>query len=338
MPVNPDDLDKALNAIRKEYGPGSVRPGDAYHSPERISTGALELDIITRGGIPIGRWSHFYGGMFSAKTLIAFKSIANAQKMGQNCAYYNAEKQFDPDWARLHGVNVEELVVVESSVIEEIGNSMELLMGSVHYHVIDSIPAATSVDELAASLEDWRPGISARAWGKTMKRVQTRFGDDNTVLMINHLGTVFGKYAGGDEPKGGRFLEYLSSLSIEFQRKSWLFYDKTGHLQLEGESGDTLDKRDKSPTGIEFACRVKKSRVSVPLKPARLRLDFQTGTIDDDWSLAKAAEFNELVVKNGSWFTLPDETKVQGDGQLRDYISNNPEFRQKIIDVLKSDS
>jgi recombination protein RecA len=337
MTVDPSQLDKALANIRKEYGPEIMRTADSYHEPNRISTGSLELDLITRGGIPIGRWSHFYGGQFSAKSMIAFKAIASAQKMGLKCAYYNVEKQLSPEWAAQHGIELEKLEVVETTVIEEIGAIMETLMGSVHFHVIDSIPAAISQDELAGETGDWLPGIMARAWGKTVRRAHQSFTEDNAVLMINHVGTVFGKYAGSDEPKGGKSLEYLSSLSIEFRRTSWLYRDKKGSLNQEGESESALDKRDKEPGGIEFAARVKKSRVSTPFKTARMRLDFKDGDIDDLWSLAKAAQIYELAQRESpksSWYTMPDGKKVQGENGIRAYIAENPDFYQTVIDEI----
>lgn len=339
MPVDPSQLDKARAAIKKQYDASYIRKADTYTDPSRISTGSLELDLITRGGIPRGRICHFYGGHFSAKTMIALQTIGNAQKMGLTCAYYNLEKQLTPSWAKAHGVDLSSLEVVDTTVIEEVGSILELLLPSVHVHVIDSIPAGVSQDELAAETGDWLPGISARAWGKTMRRAQRIFDqEENTIVMINHTGTVFGKYAGGEEPKGGKLLEYLSSLSIEFRRTSWLFRKSDQSLGLEGSDEGALDKRDKEPGGIEFAVRVKKSRVSTPLKTARMRLDFRTGEIDDLWSLAKAAEVYELIDKNSSWFTMPDGTKVQGESGVRGYIESNDDFKQLVINKIVEDA
>lgn len=339
MPVDPEQLKRALDAIRKEYGPQVATTGDSFDDPPRISTGSLELDLITKGGIPIGRWSHFYGSYMSGKSMTAYKVIGNAQSMGLVCAYYNTEKQLSKSWPERHGIDMSKLQVIETTVIEEIGSIMETLLGSVHVHVIDSIPAGVSQDELAAETGDWLPGISARAWGKTLRRAQSAFDSkDNTVIMINHLGTSFGKFT-SDAPKGGRALEYLSSLSLEFSRTSWLFDDKSGNLALDGEGDKALDKRDREPTGIEFAVRAQKTRVSTPFKKARMRMDFETCTIDDMWSLAKAASVYEIVKRDNpksAWYTMPDGSKVQGDPGLRRYIEENPDFKQHIIETIAS--
>src|ERR1051326_2297054 len=115
-PVDPTQLDRALADIRKQYG-DSVRLANNFPDPPRISTGSLELDLLTKGGIPIGRISHFYGGKFSAKTLLTMKAIANAQKEDQVCVYYDAEKQFRAPWAIKNGVDVDKLLVVEENKI-----------------------------------------------------------------------------------------------------------------------------------------------------------------------------------------------------------------------------
>lgn len=337
-PVDPSQLDRALAQIKKEYGEDAVRLANSYPDPQRISTGSLELDIVTGGGYPVGRIIHEYGGQFSAKTLIAYKVIANAQAMGQECVLYDAEKQFNENHAKRQGINTDKLIVIEENTIEDLGTKMENLMGAAHLHVVDSIPATVSMDELAAGNDEWRPGIGARAWGKTLRRIQDRFDSkENTLILINHVGMVFGKYSGGEEPKGARFIEYLSSLSLEFRRSSWLMRGKDGNLTPKGESEDTLSG-DKTPGGIEFQVRVKKSRVCVPFQSARLRLDFHTGSIDDEWSIFKAAELYGLVKKSGSWYTMPDESKAQGEAGVRKYLIENPDFRNEVIDAIKDTS
>lgn len=333
-PVDPKTLERALAKIKMEYGEESVRLGSSYTSTPRISTGALELDLVTDGGLPMGRVIHMYGGQFSGKTMIALNAIGNAQKMGQVAVFYDVEKQFNAEWAEKHGVDTDKLIVVEKTTIEDIGTAMEALLGSAHMHVIDSIPAAVSLDELAAGNDEWRPGISARAWGKTLRRVQERFDPrENTLIMINHVGMVFGKYAGGEEPKGAKFIEYLSSLSLEFKRSSWLMRAKDGSLKKDGDSEESLSG-DKTPGGIEFQVRVKKSRVSVPFQSARLRLDFSSGQTDDTWSLVKAAQLYEVTPKSSAGWFLLDGKKVR-ESEIRERIENDAAFKDKVIEAIR---
>ena len=333
--VDPSELNRMLAKISKEY-PGITRKGNEYQDPQRISTGSFELDLVTGGGYPMGRIIHEYGGQFSAKTLIAYKVIANAQKMGQVAVLFDAEKQFSEKWAAQHGIDTEKLIVFETTIIEEIGTIMESMLGVAHLFVIDSIPACVSIDEVDTKTEEWRPGIGARAWGKTLRRVQERFdARENTIILINHVGMVFGKYGGGEEPKGAKFIEYLSSLSLEFRRSSWLFRGKDGNLKPDGDSEQNLSG-DKNASGIEFQVKIKKSRVCPPLQSSRIRLDFKDGTIDDTWSFFKAAVLYGVVDKpSPGWYVLPGTEKKIRETEVRAAIESDEKLREQIIEAIK---
>lgn len=335
-PVDVNSLDKALDVIRKAYGDESIRKTQDTNALVRIPTGDPMLDWAIGGGVPLGRWSHWYGGYASAKSLTAWKTIANAQRMGYTCAYYNIEKQYDPIWAAQWGVDVDALIPVEGTIIEETGEKLETLLGSVHVHVLDSLAAAVSTDELAGKASDWQPGIGARAWGKVLRRANERFDPkENTVILINQTRSIFGR-GGGEAPTGGAAIEYLSSLSLLFRRSSWLFKDKHGVLQDDGSNKATLTK-DLEPQGIEFQVRAAKSRVSRPNRTARMRLDYETGKFDELWALSRATIFFELAEKNGSWYTFEDGTKVQGENGIRSYIETNSEFRSHVENILLND-
>lgn len=329
MPVDPSNLQEILSLIRKRYGDDEIRYADSYPDIKRIPTSSLELDLATGGGIPIGRWAHFYGPLSSAKTLTAWNVIAEAQKMGLECAYYNIEKQFKPDWVAARGIDLSKLHLVEGTTIEGIGDKLEALLGVVHVHVIDSLPFAVSIDELAGETKDWLPGIHARAWGKVFRRANNFFDDqENLIILINQTRSVFGKFGGAEEPTSGKAVGYISSLDLQFRRSHWLFKDKNGILQTEGTNVDTITG-DKEPEGIEFQIRVDKSRVCPPYKTARMRLDFETGQFDHMWELTKAAIYRGIAEQKRSWYNI-NGTKVQGEKNLRELILSDIDLQQTI--------
>ncbi len=337
MTVDSKDFDKILAKIKKQHGDNSILKASSKPQVARIPTGSLVLDWLTGGGFPLGRWCHFYGGYGSAKTLTAWHAIREGQRMGLKCVYYNIENQFDPIWAEQHGINLDELYVVDKRRIEDVGEIMEALLGTHNIHVVDSIGAAVSTDELAADIRAWTPGIAARAWGKALRRANARFDDENnTIILINHAKDVFGKM-GGEEPAGPKLINFYSSLNMHFRKSSWLYYDKNGILSTEGEKTNSLSG-DTEPDGLEFQVRVPKSRVSEPLRVARFRMDFKTGEYDHAWILSKAADYFGVAKKSGSWYTLPDgKTKVQGENGLREAISNDEVFRRAIEERVMAD-
>lgn len=336
MPIRTEDfdskqLDAVLSQIKKQYGESSVREKGG-HKMQRVSTGDIMLDWMTGGGFPMGRWIHAYGGYASAKTLTCWNVIRNAQEQGLTCVYYNVEKQFDEEWCKKWGIDIDKLIVIDGSTIEGIGTQLEALLSVAHVHVIDSLAAAVSEDELAAKAGDWIPGIAARSWGKQFRRANNRFDDrKNMIILVNQTRDMFGK--GGEVATGGRIIEYLSSLSLHFRRSSWLTKDKNGILQDDGTNTDTMTG-DKEPEGIEFQVRAAKSRVSVPLRTARLRLDFEECKFDDLWALTRAAVHFDLVKRGGSWYTLPDGSKVQGENGIRNALTDDVDFRKSVADSL----
>lgn len=331
MPVDVKDYDKVIASMKKEYGAESIRVGSDYPEVQRIPTGIVGLDTLIGGGIPLGRWSHFYGGFSTCKTLLSIHTIKNAQKMGLKCAYYDIENQFDPIWFKSVGVDIDNLLIVDGSIIEDVGVKLEALMSVVHVHVVDSVGLGVSKDELATDLDKWLPGINARAWGKVLRNWNERFDkENNAIILINQTRQVFGKNR--EEPTGGNSINFISSLSLNLTKSSWLYEDKKGNLSPEGMKTNSFSG-DTDPSGIELLVRVDKSRIANCKQNAvgRVRLAFESdGQFDDIWTLSRAAIWHGLVEKSGTWYTLPNGEKVQGETGIRGYIEENEDFAMEI--------
>lgn len=335
MPVDVDSYDRVAAKIKEMYGDASIRKGSDSPVVDRISTGSLELDFATGGGIPIGRFSRFYGGYSSGKTLTCMNVIKNAQQMrneqfpnGMKVAYYNIEKQYD----RLHfenaGIDVDALEVIEGTTIEETGTKLEALVGAVHLHILDSLSSAISIDELKANLEDWQMGLAARAWGKVLRRALERFDHhENTIILVDQVRDVFG--SGGEEPPGGRFIEHTSSMSLYFRKGSWLFYNEKGVLDPDAKQTMGLSESVEAD-GVEMQVRVNKSRVCRPLRTARPRLDLQTMEFDRLNELAKIARFFDLARRSGSWYEI-NGVRRQGLHGLREIIATDEGLQEEIV-------
>lgn len=326
--VDPTNLDEAIARIRKRYGAEAVMPASQKSEVKRIPFGDIQLDWATDGGVPLGRWSHFYGPESAGKSLLSLKVIGNAQRMGMSAAYYDVEKTFVPSWAQKMGVDIDKLLVLRPTVIEDIGAQLELLMQSINVHVIDSIAAASPMDELAANLEDWHIGLGARTWNKVLRRIQHVINDDNSVILINQLRTAMRGRIVTEEPSGGKFMRHEAALALEMKKGPRLYYTKNKTLSPDGEKTDS-PTGDVAPDGIEFITHIAKSKVGGAGRSARMRLDFTTGQFDELWSLAMFATYFSLVERNGAWYTIGKE-KVQGETGLKNYIKNNPEFEAKI--------
>ena len=105
-------LEATLSQIEKQFGKGAVmRLGqDTKFDIPAISTGSLAVDLaLGIGGVPRGRIVEVFGPESSGKTTLALSIIVQAQRAGGVAAFIDAEHAMDPTYAKLIGVNLDEL-------------------------------------------------------------------------------------------------------------------------------------------------------------------------------------------------------------------------------------
>ena len=115
-------LETAMQQIEKTYGKGSImRYGDNVQpNVEAIPTGSLALDLaLGIGGVPRGRIIEIYGPESSGKTTLALHVLAQAQKMGGEVAFVDAEHALDPTYARALGVKIEDMLISQPDTGEQ---------------------------------------------------------------------------------------------------------------------------------------------------------------------------------------------------------------------------
>jgi len=336
--MNEDDLERTLREIGKRY-PGSIG-ADYDRNPPRISTGSYELDRATGGGVPIGRFSRFWGGYSSGKSLTCWNVVRNAQEMGLGpVVYYNIEKQYHPKFVESLGVKTgpKDLIVVEGTIVEEVGAKLEALLGGVRVHILDSLGSAISIDELSTPLEN-NPAMAlkARAWGRALQKALERMAPENAIIMVDQARDVIG-YGGGEHPPNGRFVEHTSSLTVHFRRGKWLFRDKDGFLDDEGKNTETLSGQTEAH-GVAIQAKVTKTRVCQPHRTATMYLDYGTMQFDQISELTKAATFFKCLDETSPGrFVTADGRKLHGKKQVREFLASDEEFRNLVIDKIKED-
>ena len=186
-------LEAALGQIEKQFGKGSVMKLGEYQAMniEAIPTGALSLDIaLGIGGIPRGRIIEIFGPESSGKTTLALHAIAEAQKMGGEAAFIDAEHALDPVYAKHLGVDIDNLIVSQPDTGEQALEIAEALTrsGAIDIIVVDSVAALVPKAEIDGDMGDAHVGLQARLMSQALRKLAGVINKSKTVIIfINQL-------------------------------------------------------------------------------------------------------------------------------------------------------
>ena len=210
-------LEAALSQIEKQFGKGSVMKLGEFTAMnvEAIPTGSLSLDVaLGIGGIPRGRIIEVYGPESSGKTTLTLHMIAEAQKMGGEAAFIDAEHALDPVYAKHLGVDIDNLIVSQPDTGEQALEIAEALVrsGALDIIVVDSVAALVPKAEIDGDMGDSHIGLQARLMSQALRKLAGAINKSKTVIVfINQLREKVGIMFGNPETTtGGRALKFYA--------------------------------------------------------------------------------------------------------------------------------
>jgi recombination protein RecA len=315
-------VNQAISQIRKEFGDGSImRLGEkAESNVASISTGALALDIaLGIGGLPRGRIVEIYGPEASGKTSICLHTIANAQKRGGVCAFIDTEHALDPAYARLIGVNTQELLVAQPDCGEDAMNIAETLLNSnaIDVLVVDSVAALVPKAEIEGSFGDSHVGLQARLMSQALRKLTGTIARTRTCMIFtNQLRDKIGVMYGNPETTtGGKALKFYASIRLEVRKAA----------AIQNPAGDVLGNRTK--------VKVVKNKIAPPFKQCEFDIMYNEG-ISRAGSVLDVASTLNVVAKKGSWFSFEEKQLGQGREQAKEAIKADAELEKRILDKV----
>jgi len=219
------DLDNTLSQIKKSFGDGAIMTlgeNTKFDTPS-ISTGVLSLDIAMGiGGVPRGRVVEIFGPESSGKTTLCLNIIAQAQKSGGVAAFIDAEHAFDPSYARVIGVKLDDLLISQPDTGEQALEITEMLVKSnaVDVIVVDSVAALVPRAEIDGDMGQQHVGLQARLMSHALRKLTGIISKSKTsVIFINQLREKVGIVFGNPEvTPGGRALKFYSSMRCDIRR------------------------------------------------------------------------------------------------------------------------
>lgn len=319
--VSNDALKNVLFQVEKEFGKGSVvRLGDHPNVDcDSISSGSILLDnCLGVGGYPKGRIIEIYGPESSGKTTLALTAVAEVQAKGGYAAYIDAENSIDPDYAKVLGVDIDNLILSQPDTGEEALEIVERLAKSGVFSliVVDSVAALVPQAELEGQMTDSSVGLQARMMSKAMRKITGVLNKNGcTVIFINQLREKVGVIYGNNETTtGGRALKFYSSVRIDIRRSEAI------------KDGINI-------IGNVVTIKVVKNKVSPPFKSCKVDIIYGKG-ISKEGELLDLAIEKGIVKKSGSWYEVYGQRMGQGRETAKQFLRENSDIFKQLKDEI----
>lgn len=275
---------------------------DPLVSPKKIeyySSGFLTLDNILGGGWAKGKIIELWGTPGAGKTTIALQSITTLQKKGNNCAFIDVERAFNPEYALNLGVDIKRLVYIKPEYGEQaLDIAYDLAeSGEIALIVLDSVASLLPKDVTERTMEQREQALLARMLSRNIPKLAPILDNSGcTFLFVNQIRKEVGKLFGNpDTTPGGEVLKYNSFMRVELRHTEYL-----------------SEKEHKVADLVRFSC--KKTKSTIPFQETIMRLDFGKG-FSQAYDLFQHKLSIGEIVKAGAWYLYNDK-KYQGEDTI----------------------
>ena len=251
---------------------------------------------------------------------MALHMIAEAQKLGGEAGFIDAEHALDPVYAKHLGVDIDNLIVSQPDTGEQALEIAEALVrsGALDIIVIDSVAALVPKAEIDGDMGDSHIGLQARLMSQALRKLAGAINKSKCVIVfINQLREKVGVMFGNPETTaGGRALKYYASVRLDIR--------KIENIKQDGEV-----------VGNRARVKVVKNKVAPPFREAEFDIVYGKG-ISKEGNILDIAVNLDIIEKSGSWFAYNGERIGQGRENVKKYLADNPEVAKEIEEKIRA--
>lgn len=300
-------------------------------SADNLVTGRLELPSLALtkalgGGIGYGRITTIHGSKSAGKSSMMMQAVGEAQREGKVCAWIDAEKTFDPEWASRLGVDCSELIVDTANDMYQCGDvAVGLIKAGVDVLVIDSVsaliqPSFLDDDGELAGMDSTKKIGSFSQGFKALIRSINFVIDTTAVILISQQTTYIANNYTKQIPEGGNAIEFYSSTVIRLNSTP------SKSIKKEFKRGN---KKYTEVVGREVEWTVQFNKLGVDGKTGKYQF-YHTGDdlgIDQRLELLSLATQYGVVEQSGAWYKYNDE-KFHGADKAIEWLSDDDNFKE----------
>ena len=268
-----------------------------------LDTGNYGLNYIIsgdlNGGYTSGLVSELFGDPSTGKTLLMMVAVANIQKMGGIAIVNDVERRWDWDFAKLHGVNVDDVIKSYPETIEEFTVHTDKLLDEILksepipkvLFVLDSVASISTIWEMESQGTKEDQGKKAKRIKAAMRVIPKKLSRAGAILLTsNHLiADPRITYGSNQITPGGKGISFQASVRIEMR--------KPVMIVIEGKN---------RPIGATLKMKAVKTSVCPPFGIVEIDVLWNRG-INRYSGLLDIAVDLEIIEAKGAWYSYNDK-------------------------------
>lgn len=299
------------------------RKGDRMPEHQIIPTPSIGLNKALGGGLYTGATHLFWGTPSVGKTTMCFRIISNAQKMGYRPIIVDSEYSYSDEYARKCGINTDDIVVIQSTVVEDI---MKNLVGYLnhpdekHIFLFDSLSNIIKEEFYDKPDGGKAMGLQARSQGYFLQKLVNHLHKEKNIMLFIAHQTVdlSGMYAVTKAKMGNTVHHNMHNIVKLFLSMSQKEMERDQSSKILSQRATwTIEKTKQLPT-------IGTSGYYYVLP--------QDGNIDMERELIDIAIELEIINRRGAWYTYGDE-KWNGMTNIELTEEQKGEIMAKVMSV-----